>query len=63
MSKEPRTVLVDPTGVELEHHINLHINDVVKACKLYVDAQRLRTDNEAVYDNPVESWDYWHPEM
>lgn len=63
MSKEPRTVLVDPHGVELQHHINLHMRDVIKACQLYIDAQRLRIDNESVYDNPVESWDYWHPNV
>lgn len=61
MSKEPRTVLVDPHGVELQYHINLHISEVVKACELYIEAQRLRNNNEALYDEKLNSWDYWHP--
>jgi hypothetical protein len=61
MSRLPRTVLIDPSGVELEHHINLHITEVLKACQLYVEAQRLRNNNEAIYDEGIISWDYWHP--
>lgn len=62
MSKEPRTVLVDPHGVELQHHINLHMSEVIKACELYVQAQRLQKRNEEMYDDESTiSWDYWHP--
>ena len=53
--------MVDPHGVELQYHINLHMSEVVKACELYIEAQRLRNNNEALYDEKLNSWDYWHP--
>lgn len=63
MSKEPSTVLVDPYGVELQHRVNLHMSEVIRACQLYVEAQRLRDVDEALYDEKLNSWDYWHPSI
>jgi hypothetical protein len=61
MSKEHKTVLVDPTGQHPEYHVALHINDAIEACRMYMQAQALRDNIEAVYDDIFDSWDYWHP--
>lgn len=61
MSKEHKTVLVDPSGQHPEYHVALHINDAIEACRMYMQAQALRDNIEAVYDDIFDSWDYWHP--
>ena len=59
-SNPPKTAIVD-TRVPLGYvYVDLPVDEVLEACRMYTINKKFDNTLDAVYDGGhIESWDYW----
>ena len=59
-SSTPKTAIVD-SRVPLGYvYVHLSVDEVLEACRMYINNKKFDNALEAVYDGGhIESWDYW----
>ena len=59
-SNPPKTAIVD-TRVPLGYvYVDLSVDEVLEACRMYINNKKFDNVLDAVYDGShIESWDYW----
>ena len=59
-SPTPKTAIVDKR-VPLGHvYVDLPVDEVLEACRMYINNKKFDNALDAVYDDGhIESWDYW----
>jgi len=59
-SNPPKTAIVD-TRVPLGYvYVDLTVDEVLEACRMYINNKKFDNTLDAVYDGShIESWDYW----
>ena len=59
-SNPPKTAIVD-TRVPLGYvYVDLSVDEVLEACRMYINNKKFDNTLDAVYDGShIESWDYW----
>ena len=59
-SPTPKTAIVD-TRVQLGHvYVDLSVDEVLEACRVYINNKKFDNALDSVYDGGhIESWDYW----
>ena len=59
-SNPPKTAIVDkrvPLGYV---YVDLSVDEVLEACRMYINNKKFDNTLDAVYDGGhIESWDYW----
>ena len=59
-SNPPKTAIVDkrvPLGYV---YVDLSVDEVLNACRMYINNKKFDNTLDAVYDGShIESWDYW----
>jgi len=59
-SNPPKTAIFD-TRVPLGYvYVDLPVDEVLEACRMYINNKKFDNTLDAVYDGShIESWDYW----
>ncbi len=59
-SSPPKTAIVDPRVPLGKVYVDLTVEEVLDACRQYINNKKFDDTLDAVYDGGhIESWDYW----